>query len=325
MKKIAIIGAGLAGLSCARRLNTCAQVQIFEKSRGVSGRMTTRYAEHFQFDHGAQYFTVKTPEFEQFLQPYLQSDSVVDWCPRIVTLIRGKEAFSSPKAESWFIGSPKMNALCKAMASESEVLVGTRIEKLYQEHEKWILTDNSGGTHGPFDYVISSAPAPQTESLFPATFSQYSVLQSVKMIGCFSVMIGCSNALHIPWDVAHVKESPISWIAINSQKPARDTAFSLIAQTTNSWAEQNLEGDLSQKLLDLVKEIELLVGFDLSQRDYGTIHRWRYADTSHSAGEQFLADESMGLFACGDWCISGRIESAFTSGSALGKRVSALC
>ncbi len=65
-KKIAIIGAGLTGLTLANRLNQHAEVTVFEKARGVGGRMTTRHADPFSFDHGAQFFTVRNKRFGQF-------------------------------------------------------------------------------------------------------------------------------------------------------------------------------------------------------------------------------------------------------------------
>ena len=66
MMKIAIIGAGIAGLTCAHMLKKYNPI-IFEKSRGIGGRLATRYSDQYQFDHGAQYFTVKDKEFDKFL------------------------------------------------------------------------------------------------------------------------------------------------------------------------------------------------------------------------------------------------------------------
>ena len=55
---VAIIGAGIAGLSCAAALQQGGlEVSLFEKSRGPAGRMSTRRGDDWQCDHGAQYFT----------------------------------------------------------------------------------------------------------------------------------------------------------------------------------------------------------------------------------------------------------------------------
>ncbi|WP_396133737.1 NAD(P)-binding protein, partial [Chamaesiphon sp. OTE_75_metabat_556] len=42
--EIAIVGAGMAGIVCARELQSTGRqgIAIFEKSRGVGGRLTTR-------------------------------------------------------------------------------------------------------------------------------------------------------------------------------------------------------------------------------------------------------------------------------------------
>ena len=68
---IAVIGSGMAGLTLAKQLGAHADVTIFEKSRGLGGRMATRYANDFVFDHGAQFFVAKTPMFRQFLSPLI--------------------------------------------------------------------------------------------------------------------------------------------------------------------------------------------------------------------------------------------------------------
>ena len=63
-KTVAIIGAGISGLTAARMLTDAGiKVTVFEKSRGVGGRTANRRSEYGSFDHGAQYFTVKDREF----------------------------------------------------------------------------------------------------------------------------------------------------------------------------------------------------------------------------------------------------------------------
>ena len=65
VKTIAVIGAGLAGTTIASRLNEKFDVKVFEKSRGVGGRMSTRQEATFIFDHGAQFFKIKTKIFRK--------------------------------------------------------------------------------------------------------------------------------------------------------------------------------------------------------------------------------------------------------------------
>ena len=52
---------------------------MFEKSRGVGGRLATRYADAWEFDHGTPFFTATKPEFEEFLKPLFDSGIVSKW------------------------------------------------------------------------------------------------------------------------------------------------------------------------------------------------------------------------------------------------------
>jgi len=81
---VAIIGAGIAGLSCANQLKALGfQVQIYEKSHGASGRMSTRKREDWSADHGAQYFTARDPLFLKELNQWIEADVAAIWNPRL--------------------------------------------------------------------------------------------------------------------------------------------------------------------------------------------------------------------------------------------------
>ena len=82
MIRVAIIGAGLSGLSLAQLLGNRVEVVLFEKARGVSGRMSTRRAEPYYFDHGAQYFTARTKPFQKFIQPFINDGVIKRWLAR---------------------------------------------------------------------------------------------------------------------------------------------------------------------------------------------------------------------------------------------------
>ncbi|MFM2034129.1 MAG: hypothetical protein RJA32_764, partial [Pseudomonadota bacterium] len=63
-KTVAVIGAGISGAACAFELQSLGfEVQVYEKSRGASGRLSTRRTETWSADHGAQYFTARDPLF----------------------------------------------------------------------------------------------------------------------------------------------------------------------------------------------------------------------------------------------------------------------
>ena len=105
MKKIAIIGAGLSGLTLGQKLSKKADVFVFEKGRGVGGRMATRYADPFVFDHGAPYWTVTTQEFKNFLAP-LMGSVVAKWSGNIITLDNSNPIANNISRSSYFVATP---------------------------------------------------------------------------------------------------------------------------------------------------------------------------------------------------------------------------
>ncbi len=320
MQRIAIIGAGLAGLTLAHRLSSHFSVMLYEKSRGVSGRMSTRYADPYQFDHGAQYFTIRDDDFRHFLQPLLDQAVVVPWEPRLVSLSGDHDTVTSATpSEPWYVGAPKMNSLARALVKPHTICLQTEIRSLSRDNGQWTLHDTNDAIYSGYDIVISTAPYPQAVKLLASHVQ--TPLQDVVMKGSFSLMIGTNTPPDIPWDAARVENSPIKWMAVNSSKPERDTGFSLIAQTAPDWSEEHMERDAEALKLLLLDEVQRLLQQDIAEIEYLTLHRWRYANTEQAFGQFYLHEADEGLAACGDWCIGGRVEAAFLSANALAEQL----
>ncbi|WJG10759.1 NAD(P)-binding protein [Aliiglaciecola sp. LCG003] len=316
-KNIAIIGAGLTGLTLAESMKDYATISLFEKARGVAGRMSTRYADEYRFDHGAQFFTARSKGFKHFLQPFIEQRVVQEWTPKVMTLEHGKKYYKRDWFEPHYSGSPNMNSLCRAIATSHNVNLRTQIERLSQEAHGWYLIDSENLSHGPFDWVISTAPSPQAANLMPSEFSGHALIANTKMQGCYSLMLGFNHDLALNWQAAKVKNSPIEWISVNSSKPDRNPDYSLLVQTTNQWSEAHLEDEQGQVREVLLTELEKLLGRDMHDAAYQSLHRWRYANTlidqNAEKGDGFFIDEKLQLGVCGDWCLQGQVESAFLS------------
>ncbi len=189
-----------------------------------------------------------------------------------------------------------------------------------QEPIGWFLIDSNNGRHGPFDWVISSAPAPQTAKLLPSHFKHHDDISAIKMQGCYSLMIGLPDDLNVKWDAVKVKNSPIEWMAVNSSKPLCDTGYSLLIQTSNEWAQAHIDDDQDVVKELLLTETETLLQNSIGNADYISLHRWRYANTvigSDQESQMHFLDEINNLAACGDWCIKGSVESAYLSALSL--------
>lgn len=314
--KLAIIGAGLSGLVLARALQGIASITVFEKSRGLGGRMSTRRAEGFAFDHGAQFFSARGDGFADFLAPYLKTGVVQQWSPRLTRLLDPGAAppdWSKPR----YVAVPGMTALAKAMAEGLDVHRGVQIADLTQQDAQWHLRDAQGEGYPGFDWVISTAPALQTARLMPPEFAGQAALDGAKMLGCYSLMLGFETPLALDWDAAWVGQDPLAWIAVDSTKPGRGALQSILVQSSNTWAEANLERDQDVIRAELLAAVAAAVGQSVEGADYVSLHRWRYASVATPAGTPCLIDADRGLAAAGDWCGAGKIEAAFDSAGAL--------
>ena len=136
-RHVAVVGAGIAGITCARTLQQSGQrVTLFEKSAGVGGRMATRASPFGGFDHGAQYFTVRDPRFALALQTV--PGLCKPWSANTVRVLdeRGQVAVAGfPAPEPHWVPTPGMNALAGAWAKplQDRLLLETRVTRIERD------------------------------------------------------------------------------------------------------------------------------------------------------------------------------------------------
>jgi predicted NAD/FAD-dependent oxidoreductase len=323
MSSIAVIGAGLAGLVVARRLEKSHDVVLFEKSRGVGGRMATRRAGTFQFDHGAQFFTARTRSFRTFLEPLVEAGVVADWPARFAELRRGQIVESRQCNDDYphYVGTPGMNAIGKALASGLDVRLDTAVTSLERQGAGWQLAGDGQRPLGEFDWVIVTAPAAQAADLLSHT-SLAAVATSVRMRACYALLLGFDEAVELPWQAALVHDADISWISVNSSKPGRLSSSSLVVHSTNAWADAHADANIEDVRRHLLGECSDVTGIDMAAA-FVDVHRWRYANVDRQEGNSFALDPDQGLAACGDWFVRGRVEGAFSSANALAETLMA--
>ena len=207
---IAIIGVGMAGIVCARTLRQAGHhVTLFEKSRGLGGRMATRRSPFGGFDHGTQYFTVRDARFELALgtvpglcRPWsANAVRVLDPMGRVI------EA-ALPGGERHWVATPGMNALVKAWAEplteDGNVVLETRATQIARDplmKNGWQVHTESaeGGQHvyAGFDQVILAIPPAQAGALLRTSGldALAAPLQSVKVDPCWTLMAAWPQAV----------------------------------------------------------------------------------------------------------------------------------
>lgn len=321
--RVAIVGAGMSGLMCARKLlDNGIDVIVFEKSRGVGGRMATRRtAEGLRFDHGAQYFTVRDPRFESYVQSWMQNEVVAPWEGRICTLTNGRIEWKQDTTPR-LVGVPGMSAICRSLAAGLNIQFRTKVDPPVVNQGRWQVSDDQGNQLGEFDCFITSTPAPQSAELLAAVPDLQQKAMRAKMRGCWAVMLAFDQSLELPYDGAFVRECPLSWISRNSSKPERGgDQESWVLHASPEWTGTFLEHEPDDVLPKLLDAFWQATGSAPRTPVYATSHRWRYAIPPEPLDSRCLFAPQFRIGACGDWCSAPRVEGAFLSGMAMADQV----
>jgi predicted NAD/FAD-dependent oxidoreductase len=124
--RAAIIGAGVAGIVCANALQRSGfTATILEKSRGLGGRLAKRLRDNgVTFDHGAQYFTVRSQEFRRIVEQPVKQGCVDCWRPK-------RQETEPTGVVDWLIGVPTINALVKPLADGLDISLNREVANLW--------------------------------------------------------------------------------------------------------------------------------------------------------------------------------------------------
>jgi renalase len=243
-RRIAVIGAGIAGMACARTLMQAGHVvTVFEKSRGAGGRMSTRNTEFGAFDHGAQYFTVRDARFEKALA--INPQGVRRWSANTVRILdeAGRVVASSlPPKESHWVASPGMSSLVKDWAqplvAKGQVHFETQVTRLQTDllsPKRWQLQTEGPGAmtsvHSGFDAVIMAVPSVQAHALLLSSQVAKPLMGEIGRVSvapCWTLMLAFPQAaqpalahLGPQWNAARSTHHRIAWLARESSKPGR--------------------------------------------------------------------------------------------------------
>jgi renalase len=321
--KAAIIGAGLAGLRLAIRLrDTGAEVRVFEKARGPSGRLATRRTGEGQFDHGAQYFTARTPKFVAQVDDWCRRGVVAEWKGRIASLRNG---VVSPEKESpiRYVGVPRMSAIARDLAKDIPAEFSVRVESVQREGELWTLVTDDGADRQGFDAVITAVPAPQAVPLLAQGPSLARRASDVRMLPCHALMLRFESELEVEFDAAFVRSSPLGWISRNGSKPGREDEPTWILHSTAEWSQSHLDLGPEEVRDVLLAGLAAALGKPLPAVRFFAVHRWLYARPTEISAESPVWDRELGLGACGDWTQGDRVEDAYQSAEALADAIRA--
>lgn len=317
MERIAIIGAGIAGLQLARRLQAAGiSVSLFDKARGPSGRIATRRLDCGRFDHGAQYFTARDPVFAAQVEDWCARGVAAPWTGRIVTL-SGGAIQAEPSPVPRYVGVPSMSAMARDLASAANVTVGVRIASVRRSNAGWELVSDDGHAFEGFDALVSAVPAPQAVPFLASSTELGLHARCAQFDPCHALMIELEESVAAGFDAAFVKDSAIGWIAREASKPGRAASNGWVVHSTAAWSRANVDRKTDEVLAVLHDAFAAAIGEKLPGTRGAAVHRWLYARATGPFVGAPLWDASAALGVCGDWVRGDRIEDAFLSAERL--------
>lgn len=332
---VAVVGAGIAGAACAAGLQRAGlQVTLFDKSRGVGGRMATRRVRwtgddgrpcRAEFDHGAQLIAARSPRFRALLARAGAAGLVAPWQPRV------HADWPVPFDGTRFVALPGMPGLARYLLGDLPVLLEQNVQGLQRHARGWQLMVD-GAPIGPFDQVVLALPPRQAAALLAGHHPRWAEeLGALRMEPCWTLM-AVTDDVDWPWDAAEPSRGPLGWVARNDRKPGRSAppgCATWVAHATPAWSAAHLEEDPAEVATALGGALEALLPPAAPGRPlrwhHRAVHRWRHAlPADHRADAPLCwwsATRSLGV--CGDALGGPDVEGAWRSGDELADRMAA--
>ncbi len=302
MTRVAIIGAGMAGLACARRLTGAGhQPVIFDKGRGIGGRVATRRAGGLHFDHGAQYVTAKEAGFAAVLEELVGKGAAAEW--------------DDGAERAHVVGTPGMSSIPKALATGLDVRQAQHVTQVAPDGAGWRISADGADHHAT--HVVITVPAPQVEGLIGSGHALVHQIADVRLAPCLTLMAAMTGPA--PFISLRDEDGPFASIMRDSSKPGRPQgdAAAWVAQASLEFTLAHLEEDLDQIAERMLPLLCDRLGAPQGSVTHATAHRWRYARVTAPLGQPFARAEGGTLYLGGDWCLGARVEAAWTSGTAI--------
>ncbi len=322
---VCIIGAGISGLSAARKLQAEGKsVILLEKSRGVAGRAATRRWQGAVVDHGTQYFTVRSHAFNQFVEAMLEQGTCFRWSKGF-HFFDGTELIA-PASSS---GHPRyacengMSSIGKFLAADMDIRREAKVVSISKEEKSWLVTPLNGAAVRA-QTLVMSPPAPQCLDLLKGCHQELDLnfmagLASVRYAPSLCV-VGVYKQEPPEWKGIQLADDRIlSWIANDTSKrhqPPIGYSSIIVFHGSAPFSEKWLAQDLDEAADRMLAQAGKLIGQWLEKPCERFIHRWRYALVTNGYNEAYFLKSSKQpyMYAIGDAFYGAKVEGAFLSG-----------
>jgi hypothetical protein len=334
--KIAVIGAGVAGLTAGRVLAESGhEIVVFEKSRGYGGRLATRYVgadNATKVDHGLPYIEVSSPDIEPLINELVDSGVLAPWRGPFIHLDeKGEETTVKPNKKR-YIAPKGMNQVGKKLArmvdvrTETKVSGVTHIGEDRSKKRSWMLNFPTGATEN-FDAVIIATPSKQAYAILNTTIDEVQTLKLLREVDdveyapSFSFMVGYDSVDIPEWAMMTCDNEVIESITNEASKRGKDSECSFVVHTTSEFANKFKDSDSEEVEEIILDELSRILGGWSALPEWKQLHFWRYSKAVNPLPYPFMevVGNDAPIALVGSYMNGDSVESAYLSGLAIGK------
>lgn len=281
MNKNLIIGAGLTGLTIAKKLSNSL---VVEKSKGLGGRLATRRWQNQKFDHGAQFYKLTT-DSEVFHQFWLSHQLV------------------KPLTDTKWCCQSGMSALAKKLAENLNVQLEKQVTRITDLKNVHFLD----GSHEQFEQIYFTCPLPQTLKILDDSNIQYPErLKNLTYAKALVFLLSSEEKIRNPYDLPYVENATpdqFSFADQNWKTSASGTAWTITMNP--AWSEKHFELS-DEEIITQFKKIFPTDNMNLQ------LKKWRYSHPLKQDSDLFVKIENIYLAgdAFGGASLNGALRSA---------------
>lgn len=335
--RVAVIGAGISGLSCARELVVRGYAPVvFEASGRLGGRCSSLNTRIGWFDDGAQVigapirlaaYATQRPGMLAALHPWTQPIAPSD------TEYSGK-AGGSDESEALedtvleligAVGVPSMAALAGEIAQPLDVRLNTPIDHVYRLGGSWVLRCEANDIDEDFQAVVLAVPAPLALPLAAESAELRAALGAVRYRNRWVLLLGSERAVGLP-NHRVFQGGPIERIVAMHSKPGRPSGLPQrwFIEANERWSHEHRFDD-PETVAELLHDNFQACAKRTVIPSFLLAHQWHhaYADMSVARSDQtkYWWDDKLLMGVCGDSVVASQVDQVHRSGALLAARI----
>jgi predicted NAD/FAD-dependent oxidoreductase len=351
VKNIALIGAGVSNLTFLHSLNISdnVRVNIFERSKVISGRAATRKREEFFFDNGANYFNALDQKVEDIILNKLNKENLVtikkwifpfdkdfniDYDMKKAEIHNNKTKYTYKKGIN-HLGE----LLLESIKVDYDLKFSKNVTKIKQlDNKNWQLFSEKEDL-GNFEYIIFGIPSPNiARVLMNSDFIEDDKEFFEKSIDAFNDnTYNKTFSLSIALEKSEInyeefskffalinsdRKNPISWVCLENEKNRGELDLYqknivLIVQMSNEFSIAYQNTPKEEVLILIMKDFyKLFPTLKNIKINYSDLKLWGHSLPSVKLSDKIVEDfAKKNIFIIGDSLIGkGRVDGAMLTG-----------